>query len=52
MIKCLENQGYENTGSVRKMIIYVKKFFDCLKVKNRNEGAPKHKKTTTTTTTL
>ena len=41
MVKCLENQGYENTASTSKVIIYVNKFFDCLNVKNKNEGARK-----------
>ena len=39
MVKCLKNQGYENTASTTKVIIYVNEFFDCLNVKNKNEGA-------------
>ena len=41
MVKCLENQGYENTASTRKVIIYVNKFFNCLNSKKKNEGARK-----------
>ena len=39
MVKDLENQGHKNTASTRKVIVYVKKFFDCLNVKDKNEGA-------------
>ena len=39
MVKCHENQGYENTDSTRKVIIYVNKFFHCLNVKNKNEAS-------------
>ena len=39
MVKCLKNQGHENTASTKKVIIYVKKFFDCLNMENKNDGA-------------
>ena len=41
MVKCLENQGYEIAASKRKVIIYINKFFNCVNLKNKNEGVQK-----------
>ena len=39
--KCLESQQLDHTASTRELIAYMNKFFDCLNVKSRNEGARK-----------